>query len=145
MRWHGAARVERFLRELYHDAKAAAPSALLTYANFPPTEYLDLGCFDVCAFNVYLHREADLRAYLARLQHVAGTRPLLLAEAGADSIREGLDGQARLTAAQLAAAFAEGAAGAVARRQRTDGAKILIITYHTIGSSSTAGELCITQ
>ncbi|MBP7777612.1 MAG: glycosyltransferase [Acidobacteria bacterium] len=114
VRWHGAARVEQFLRGLYHDAKAAAPSALLTYANFPPTEYLETGCFDVCAFNVYLHREADLRAYLARLQHVAGARPLLLAEAGADSIREGLDGQARLTAAQLAAAFAEGAAGAVA-------------------------------
>ncbi len=114
VRWHGAARVERFLQALYHDAKAAAPSALLTYANFPPTEHLELGCFDVCAFNVYLHREADLRAYLARLQHVAGTRPLLLAEAGADSIREGLDGQGRLTGAQLGAAFAEGAAGAVA-------------------------------
>ena len=114
VRWHGAARVEQFLRGLYDEAKSAAPSALLTYANFPPTEYLDLGCFDVCAFNVYLHRERDLRAYLGRLQHLAGTKPLLLAEAGADSIREGLDGQARLTAAQLQAAFAEGAAGAVA-------------------------------
>jgi GT2 family glycosyltransferase len=114
VRWHGHRRIERFLRDLYDDIKSAAPAALLTYCNFPPTEYLDLECFDVCAFNVYLHREAELRAYLARLQHLAGARPLLLAEAGADSIREGLEGQARLTAMQLRAAFAEGACGAVA-------------------------------
>ncbi|OFW29558.1 MAG: hypothetical protein A3H97_01390, partial [Acidobacteria bacterium RIFCSPLOWO2_02_FULL_65_29] len=82
--------------------------------NFPPTEFLDLSFFDVCAFNVYLHRESELRAYLARLQHIAGHRPLVLAEAGADSIREGADGQAALTAMQIRAAFAEGAAGAVA-------------------------------
>ena len=82
--------------------------------NFPPTEFLDLSFFDVCAFNVYLHREQDLRAYLARLQHIAGQKPLLLAEAGVDSIREGEDGQARLTAMHLRAAFEEGACGAVA-------------------------------
>ena len=76
-------------------ASRRRPSSLITYVNFPPTEYLDLDCFDVHSFNVYLHREADLRAYLARLQHAAGNRPFLLAEAGADSIREGLDGQAR--------------------------------------------------
>jgi len=114
VRWHGHDRVERFLWELYQDVKAAAPGSLFTYVNFPPTEHLDLECFDVCAFNVYLHREADLRAYLARLQHIAGARPLLLAEAGADSMREGLDGQAGLTAMQLHAAFTEGACGAVA-------------------------------
>jgi GT2 family glycosyltransferase len=113
VRWHGAARIERFLRELYEDAKAAAPGALFTYVNFPPTEYLELPSFDVCAFNVYLHREADLRRYLARLQHVAGPRPLLLAEAGADSIREGDNGQADLLAMQLRASFSEGACGAV--------------------------------
>ena len=56
----------------------------------------------------------NLRSYLARLQHVAGNLPLLLAEAGADSIREGLDGQAELTAMQIRAAFAEGACGAIA-------------------------------
>lgn len=114
VRWHGHARVERFLEDLYAAGKDAAPDALLTYVNFPPTEYLEVEAFDVCSFNVYLHREADLRAYLARLQHLAGNKPLLLAEAGADSIREGLDGQARLTATHLRTAFSEGAAGAVA-------------------------------
>lgn len=114
VRWHGAERVEAFLLELYDAAKQAAPESLFTYVNFPPTDYLSLPFFDVCAFNVYLHRERDLRAYLARLQQIAGVRPLLLAEAGADSIREGDDGQATLTAMNLRSAFSEGACGAVA-------------------------------
>jgi hypothetical protein len=83
VRWHGRRRVEHFLRHLYEDAKRASPESLFTYVNFPPTEFLDLSFFDICAFNVYLHREAELRAYLARLQHIAGQKPLLLAEAGA--------------------------------------------------------------
>ncbi len=114
VRWHGRVRVERFLRELYEDAKAIAPGTLFTYVNFPPTEFLDLPFFDLCAFNVYLHREPELRAYLARLQNIAGHRPLLLAEAGADSIREGEAGQAEITAMHLRAAFEEGACGAIA-------------------------------
>jgi O-antigen biosynthesis protein len=114
VRWHGAPRIEEFLRDIYVDAKSASPESLLTYVNYPPTEYLDTECFDVSSFNVYLHRESDLRAYLARLQQVAGHKPLLLAEAGADSIREGLDGQARITAMHIRAAFAEGLCGAIA-------------------------------
>jgi hypothetical protein len=61
--WHGQKRIERFLRDLYHEVKTGSPASLLTYVNFPPTEYLDVDAFDVCAFNVYLHREPDLRAY----------------------------------------------------------------------------------
>jgi len=114
VRWHGRLRVERFLRRLYEDAKDAAPESLFTYVNFPPTEFLDLSFFDVCSFDVYLHREAELRAYLTRLQHVAGQKPLLLAEAGADSIREGDSGQAAITSMHIRAAFEEGGCGAVA-------------------------------
>jgi len=114
VRWHGRMRVERFLRNLYEDAKLASPDRLFTYVNFPPTEFLDLSFFDVCAFNVYLHREPELRAYLARLQHIAGHKPLLLAEAGADSVREGEAGQADITSMHVRAAFEEGACGAVA-------------------------------
>ncbi|MDE3155817.1 MAG: glycosyltransferase, partial [Acidobacteriota bacterium] len=114
IRWHGRRRVEDFLRELYDEAKQAVPDGLFTYVNFPPTEYLELPFFDVCAFNVYLHRESDLRAYLARLQHLAGHKPLLLAEAGADSLREGEAGQAAILHMHLRAAFAEGACGAIA-------------------------------
>jgi GT2 family glycosyltransferase/DNA-binding beta-propeller fold protein YncE len=114
VRWHGRLRVERFLRDLYEDAKAASPDSLFTYVNFPPTEFLDLSFFDICAFNVYLHREAELRAYLVRLQHIAGQKPLLLAEAGSDSSREGEDGQAGITAMHVRAAFEEGACGVMA-------------------------------
>ena len=114
VRWHGRARVERFLHELYRTAKDAAPETLVTYVNFPPTEYLELPFLDLAAYNVYLHREPELRAYLARLHNLVGNRPLLLAEAGADSIREGGRGQAELTAMQLRSAISEGACGAVA-------------------------------
>lgn len=113
VRWHGASRVEAFLRNVYDDAKAVVPDALLTYVNYPPTEYLDLPFFDVCAFNVYLHRESDLRAYVSHLQVVAGNRPLLLTEIGADSLSEGEPGQADLAAMQVKTVFEEGACGAV--------------------------------
>jgi GT2 family glycosyltransferase/DNA-binding beta-propeller fold protein YncE len=114
VRWHGRVSIERYLRELYEDAKGASPESLFTYVNFPPTEFLDLSFFDLYSFNVYLHREPELRAYLARLQHVAGQKPLLLAEAGADSIREGETGQAEITAMHVRTAFEEGACGAIA-------------------------------
>src|SRR4029077_5063564 len=114
VRWHGRTRVERFLCDLYEDAKSASPLSLFTYVNFPPTEFLDLSFFDVCAFNVYLHREPELRAYLARLQHIAGHKPLLLAEAGADSLREGEEQQAAITSMHIRSPFTEGACGAVA-------------------------------
>jgi GT2 family glycosyltransferase len=114
VRWHGRERFERFLGDLYGTAKSAAPEQLVTYVNYPPTDYLELPFLDVVAFNVYLHRENELRAYLARLHHVAGNRPLLLAEAGADAHRNGEERQASLTAMQLRAAFEEGAWGAIA-------------------------------
>jgi GT2 family glycosyltransferase/DNA-binding beta-propeller fold protein YncE len=114
VRWHGQRRVERFLRGLYEHAKDASPQSLFTYVNFPPTEFLDLSFLDICAFNVYLHREPELRAYLARLQHIAGQKPLLLAEAGADSIREGEERQAEITSMHIRTAFEEGACGAIA-------------------------------
>lgn len=113
VRWYGRRRIERFLRELYDEAKTAAPDALITYINYPPTEYLDLSFFDVCAFNVFLHDETELSAYLTRLHHVAGSRPLLVAEAGADSLRNGEAGQAALVTMQVRTAFREGAAGAI--------------------------------
>ena len=86
---------------------------LLTYVNYPPTEFLELPSLDVHAFNVYLHDEEAMRAYTARLQHLAGHRPLLLAECGADSQRLGPEEQASLASMQVRVAFSEGACGAV--------------------------------
>jgi len=113
VRWHGRRRVEQFLRAAFDEARRVAPDVPLTYVNFPPTDFLELPFLDVHAFNVYLHDETAMRAYVARLQHIAGNRPLLLTECGADSQRETEDGQARIAAMQTRVAFSEGACGAI--------------------------------
>ena len=112
VRWHGKKKIEGFLCQLMQDVKSIAPQALVTYVNFPPTDYLDLSFLDFVCFNVFLHAEADFRAYLAKLQNVAGNRPLVLTEIGMDSIREGESAQAEFLDWQLRAAFQGGVAGA---------------------------------
>jgi GT2 family glycosyltransferase len=114
VRWYGPARVEAFLGELADAAHQADPDALLSYANFPMTEYLDPPALDFVSFNVYLHREAELRRYLARLQNLADFRPLVLSEFGIDSIREGEAAQAQILERTLSAAADLGLAGAIA-------------------------------
>ena len=113
VRWHGRRHIERFLRELYDAAKQEAPGALITYVNYPTTEYLDTSAFDVCAFNIYLHDRSAFAAYLARVQHIAGNKPLLISELGGDSQRLSDVGQAELVGMQLRTAYNEGACGAV--------------------------------
>jgi hypothetical protein len=95
VRWYGPARIERFLRDLMNEVKDVDPDALVSYANFPMTEYLQLDFLDLLSFNVYLHREGDFRRYVARLQNLSGFKPLLLSEFGVDSWREGEKEQAR--------------------------------------------------
>jgi cellulose synthase/poly-beta-1,6-N-acetylglucosamine synthase-like glycosyltransferase len=112
VRWHGAKKIERFLRSLYDTVKEVAPEKLVTYVNFPPTDYLDLSFLDFVCFNVFLHEEGSFKAYLAKLHNVAGNRPLVLTELGMDSIREGEDGQASFLDWQLREAYKGGAAGA---------------------------------
>ncbi len=111
VRWHGARAIERFLARLYRAAKGEDPGALVTYVNYPSTEYLDLPFVDLVAFNVYLEAQDRLDAYLARLQNLAGDRPLLLAETGLDSRRHGEAAQAAALDWQVRTAFAGGAAG----------------------------------
>src|SRR5262249_24997917 len=94
IRWHGARRVERFLAELADVARQADPEGLVTYASYPPTEYLDLNPFDFVTFNVYLHDRETFARYLCRLQHLVGDKPLLLAELGMDTLRHGEQAQA---------------------------------------------------
>lgn len=112
VRWHGPPRVEQFIERLYHAAKEQDPSKLVTYVNYPTTEYLQLPFLDLICFNVYLEAPSQLEAYLARLQNLAGDKPLLLTEIGLDSRRNGLREQAQVLAWQLPGAFAAGCAGA---------------------------------
>jgi len=111
VRWHGPERVRTFLQELYDQTKQIAPDTLVSYANFPSTEYLDVEFLDFISFNVYLHRERDFRSYLSRLQNLAKDKPLVLTEFGLDSMREGAAEQAEILSWQVRAAFESGVAG----------------------------------
>ena len=113
VRWHQPERVKAFLRELHALVKAIEPDVLVSYANFPSTEYLDLDFLDFISFNVYLHRENEFRRYLSRLQNLAKEKPLILTEFGIDSMREGSAEQARILSWQVRAAFESGVAGTV--------------------------------
>src|SRR5689334_3733863 len=111
VRWHGAQRVRAFLIKLMQTVKAADPARLVSYANFPSTEYLTVDFTDFVCFNVYLHDESAFRRYVSRLQNLAVDRPLVLTEFGIDSFREGQEAQAEILAWQIRAAFDMGVAG----------------------------------
>src|SRR3954454_9275902 len=111
-RWHGRAATERFIERLFVAAKDEDPEALVTYVNFPTTEYLQLPFLDFVTFNVYLEQQETLERYLARLHNIAGERPLVMAEIGLDSRRNGEDGQAAALEWQVGTAFESGCAGA---------------------------------
>ncbi len=111
VRWHGRKRIESFLERLYRAAKAEDPEVLITYVNFPTTEYLQLPFVDFVSFNVYLETREKLEGYLARLQNIAGDRPLVMAEVGLDSIRNGDEKQSDTLAWQIRSTFASGCAG----------------------------------
>jgi O-antigen biosynthesis protein len=112
VRWLGRGRVESYLERLYWAVKAEDPSGLVTYVNYPTTEYLHLPFLDLVTFNVYLESQDRLQAYLARLHNIAGDRPLLMSEIGLDSLRNGETTQAQALEWQLRTTFAPGCAGA---------------------------------
>jgi len=110
-RWLGRRRVERYLHRIYRAIKQADSCGLVTYVNYPSTEYLDLPFLDLLSFNVYLESEERLRAYIARLQNISGDRPLIMSEVGLDSLRNGETRQAEVLDWQVRSTFASGCAG----------------------------------
>jgi glycosyltransferase involved in cell wall biosynthesis len=111
VRWHGAEHVRRFLRSLVACVKAEHPEALVSYANYPSTEYLTVDFTDFVCFNVYLHKQPAFRGYIARLHNVAVDQPLVLTEFGVDSFGEGEEEQRRILSWQVRTAFEAGVAG----------------------------------
>ncbi|HVH09513.1 MAG TPA: glycosyltransferase [Gemmatimonadales bacterium] len=111
VRWLGRRRIERYLARLSRVVKEEDPSGLVTYVNYPTTEYLELPSLDLACYNVYLESRERLEAYLARLQNLVGDRPVLLSELGLDSLRQGEGTQARSLDWQVRTAFAGGCAG----------------------------------
>jgi O-antigen biosynthesis protein len=113
VRWHGPRRIERFLHRLARTVRDEDPGALVTYVNYPSTEYLRLAFADLICFNVFLESTPAFESYLARLQNLAGDRPLVVTELGLDSRRNGTEEQAAALERQLRTAFDVGCAGAV--------------------------------
>jgi len=112
VRYVGKDRVEAFIDELVRIAKHEAPHCLVTFANFPTTEYLQPRGTDFICFNVYLHDDTVFRNYLARLQTQAGEKPLMLGEYGIDTLREySEEKQADILVKHVRAVFDEGCAG----------------------------------
>ena len=111
VRWQGRRRIERFLEQMARAAKEEDPQGLVTYVNYPSTEYLQLPFLDFVCFNVYLESQERLEAYLGRLHTVARDRPLVMAELGLDSLRHGESKQAAVLDWQVRTAFAAGCGG----------------------------------
>ena len=111
VRWHGRERVRDFVERLIDSARGADPGALVTYVNYPTTEYLRVRGVDFDSWNVYLEDTEDFERYVARLQNLSPERPVVIAELGADSRRHGEEAQATLIEAEVRASFAAGSAG----------------------------------
>ena len=102
-------------RNLYNAVKAEDPDALVTYVNYPSTEYLELPFLDFSSFNIYLESQQRLRALpRASAQHRRRPPARCVAECGLDSLRNGesrtrrgsrLAGRSRRSRAGCAGAF----------------------------------------
>jgi GT2 family glycosyltransferase len=112
VRWVGVRRVERVLAAAAEAVREEDDQQLVTYGTYPSTEYLATPTLDFVTCNVFLEQSGDFSAYVARLQHVAGDRPLVLGELGLHVNTRADEGrQAALIEDQLRIAVERGAAG----------------------------------
>ena len=112
VRFVGAGPIVDFIDELIAIVKDEAPDCLATFANYPTTEFLNPRDVDFLSFNVYLHKEEVFRNYLARLQMIAGEKPLMLGEYGIDTHKEkSEEDQATILQTHVRCVFDEGLAG----------------------------------
>jgi glycosyltransferase involved in cell wall biosynthesis len=112
-RWYGAKRVEKFIDELTLIVKETDPERLVTFVNFPTTEFLQPTSVDFYSYNVYLHNRQPFANYLDRLQGLAADKPLLIAEFGIDSQREGEERKCEILRGHIETAFRAGTAGTI--------------------------------
>jgi GT2 family glycosyltransferase len=112
-RWFGTRRIERVLGRLAETVHEVDDDVLVTYANYPTSEYLEVDGVDFLSYNVFLEDQDDLRRYLTRLHHLAGDRPLVLGECGIHTSDDdaGEVRQADAVDWQLATAVERGVAG----------------------------------
>jgi hypothetical protein len=98
----GQRTIEAELAELYRTVKALDPLHPITHSNWPVTKDLDLGFFDIASFNVYplWPPEVVAQGYQSYIRNIlkplAGGKPLLITEFGANTLEAGEEGEARL-------------------------------------------------
>ena len=113
VRWEGTKAISKVIASLVEVVREEDPRALVTYGNYPTTEYLPLDQLDFLTFNVFLEDHNEFRRYLTRLHHLAGDRPLVLGEIGLDAGTTALGerAQAELINRQMETALERGVAG----------------------------------
>jgi glycosyltransferase involved in cell wall biosynthesis len=109
--WSSPVRVRESLEELIDIVKSEAPHLLAAYASYPSSEYLEPSNADFSAMNVYLEQPEKYQAYLKRLHHLAGDRPVLISEFGVDSVTHGVEKQREMLGWSLEITQSEGMAG----------------------------------
>lgn len=98
----GASAIEASLAALYHSVKGEDPDHPITHSNWPVAKDLNLGFFDIVSFNLYPLWPPEVVAmgygnYIKEvLQPIAGNKPLLITEFGADSLEATEGGEGRL-------------------------------------------------
>ncbi|MCO6044731.1 glycosyltransferase [Aeoliella sp. ICT_H6.2] len=112
IRFQSRHKVAQFVTQLLDTVKQEAPDCLTTYVSYPTTEFFQVSECDFVTLNVYLDDEAKLGAYIDRLQHIAGNRPLLLGEYGSDCLRGGEQQQAERLEAMVRQCDNHGVSGA---------------------------------
>lgn len=113
VRWMGPERVRDFIESLITTARRHAPDTLISYATYPSTEYLVPRNADFLAVNVYLESPEAFACCLARLQNLAGNKPLLITEFGLDVAAHGAAKQAEVLRWQHDCLLRGGCAGGV--------------------------------
>jgi endo-1,4-beta-mannosidase len=115
----GEAPIVAGLHDLYTAIKAADPVHPVSHANWPPARHLALGFLDFVSFNVYPLWPPEVVAmgfgrYIEQvLRSIAGDKPLLISEFGANTLEAGEDGQARLVRESWDGLLKAGAAGGI--------------------------------
>ena len=107
------------LHDLYTQIKGADPGHPISHANWPPARHLDLSFMDFISFNVYPLWPPEVVAmgfgrYIETvLRPIAGEKPLLVSEFGANTIEAGEEGQTRLILDSWNGLINAGAAGGI--------------------------------
>lgn len=113
VRWYGSKKIEKFIDHMARTIKDISPDVLVSYGNFPPTEYLLPEEIDFISYNLYLHRSRDLSLYLSRINNLSKYKPIIVGEFGMDTIRHGEDQQSILLSTYWDEIFKNGLSGGI--------------------------------